>query len=225
MVKGIVMEVGIQHFGKGSFKEIVEIKDKFAKLCKLLKKCTTTNSELWFLLNCRSYDVFPRHIKNLSKCFHNLSFHSNYARKKVNHLSNYVHKKILDFEISDLNIHILFLQKQIDSTTLKLKASTSHQLIHRFLHYYDFTLQFIKNWHTKKHTDKLNQIRNLDKNQLTLTKSYNSVSFCDTTSIDNNNNLSNNNDTSTTYSKNKWFINLSNTQIPDYTVDTLSMGE
>ena len=118
------------HFGKN-------IISNFNIVTKMMKRLTASESELKFLLKCRSFDIFPRHILNLSKSINNLSFHSNFINRKVRHLIDYTKKKILNSEIRHLNIHIKFLNNSINSQLTKLKASTTEKTIEEFLKYYE----------------------------------------------------------------------------------------
>ena len=139
------------HFG-------YNIISNFNTLTKMMKKLTVSKSELKFLLKCRSFDIFPRHISNLCKSFKKLSFHSNLINRKVCHLIDYTKKKLLNSEIRDLNIHIKFLTNSINSQIIKLKASTSEITIAEFLKYYDKTLTYFQYKHSHIHTKKFNDL-------------------------------------------------------------------
>ena len=86
----------------------------------LLKNWTSTNqrlavatSKLRFLLRCRSNDVIPIHVQNLYKQYYNVSFFSNSCKRDFHRFNNYSMKKLLDFEIRDINFHLLFLKKSL----------------------------------------------------------------------------------------------------------------
>ena len=121
-----------------------------------MKKLTVSKCKLKFLLNCRSYDIFPRHISKQCKSINNLSFHSNLINIKVSHTTEYIKKKLQNLEVRDLNIHIKFLNNSINSQLTKLKASTSETITDEFLKYYENTLTYFQYKHSTIHTKKFN---------------------------------------------------------------------
>ena len=121
-----------------------------------MKKLTVSKSKLKFLLKCRNYDIFPRHISKLCKSTNNISFHSNLINKKTSHTTEYIRKKLQNLEIWDINIHIKFVNNSINSQLTKLKASTSETITDEFLKYYENTLTFFQYKHSTIHTKKFN---------------------------------------------------------------------
>ena len=88
---------------------------KFVSFTKTLRRHALYVSQKKFLTNCRSHDVLPHHIQNSCQSIRNLSFFSNPIKRKNFYLFEYLHKKILNLEISDIHIHINSLKKQIES--------------------------------------------------------------------------------------------------------------
>ena len=137
------------HFGKNTTSD-------FYNVTKSMKKLTVSKCQLKFLLKCRNYDIFPRHMSKLCKSINNISFHSNLINKKASHTTEYIKKKLHNLEIRDINIHIKSLNNSINSQLTKLKASTSETITDEFLKYYENTLTYFQYKHSTIHTKKFN---------------------------------------------------------------------
>ena len=168
-----------------------------------MKKFTVSKCKLKFLLKCRNYDIFPRHISKLSKAINNISFHSNLIKKKASHTTECIKKELQNLEIRDINIYIKFLNNSINSQLTKLKASISETITDEFLKYYENTLTYFQCKHTTRYTKKFNG----------LLQQYN-IKDPQTSLHTNTNTTNNNNDSDIKKTKEKWLIHLTNVQIP-----------
>ena len=94
-----------------------KVKSAFINITRNLKKRQKSNAHLKFLLQCRSHDVFPKHIKKSFNLSNSKNFHSNFVNRKVKQLYKNYCKKILNLEITDHNTNIRFLSKKIQNDT------------------------------------------------------------------------------------------------------------
>ena len=81
-------------------------------------------SKLRFLLRCRSNVVIPIHIQNLYKQYYNVSFFSKSCKRDFHRFNNYSMKKLLNFEISDINFHLIFLKKSLKKIDKDISTNT-----------------------------------------------------------------------------------------------------
>ena len=78
-----------------------------------------------YLLHCRTYDMFPKHIINVKmKLLNNTNFYSNLAKKLFNKLVDKFCKNILNTEITDICTHIKYLDKNLTQVKCKLNNSS-----------------------------------------------------------------------------------------------------
>ena len=92
-----------------------DVKRQFLSLTKMLRRHALYVSQKKILTNCRSHDILPRRIQNSCQSIRNLPFFSNQTKRKIFHLSEYLHKKILNFEISsDIHIRINSLKNRLN---------------------------------------------------------------------------------------------------------------
>lgn len=120
----------------------LNVKNRFVTLAKTCINISDAHHDLKFLLKCRSFDVFPRHIENSVIPFLSITFHSNFGKKMQFSYSHSIKKTLLGFEISDLNIHINFLHKKRDLIINDLQNLTSSQLCHAFLSFFQNSISF-----------------------------------------------------------------------------------
>lgn len=186
----------------------IYVKNLFVKLVKCATALEYARLDRIFLLRCRYHDIFPKNILNCFKSLHNISFHSKTCVSKIRNLSISYKKTLLNLEISDINIHFRFLNNQLSSLTHSISVQTSNQLVQSFLSFYNKSLKF-----------------HISNKQSTLNKKFSNLLSFQNPSIfslySNNSRSSNINDTDI----NKWVVNLSNSQLPDYVLEILSLGD
>lgn len=88
---------------------------------KLFKSWMKVNGQLAlatsrriFLLQCRSHEVFPKHIDNIKKQSKSSSFFSKFANDKSKNYNLLMRKRLFKLDIKDIHFHITFLNKQLD---------------------------------------------------------------------------------------------------------------
>ena len=170
---------------------------------KLLKNWLNFNERLAkaipqrrFLLRCKKDNIFPRHIEQTSKRLNNIVFFSRtYTRKRECYI---YHQKIklLDWEISDVHLHIKFLRTQLDRIHNKLeKTSLPRTVLSRFLELDELKFKRIFRSLNAKLIDKFNRLANeVD------------ISLVPEINIDN------------------YFQNLTNTAIPQEVKEVVALG-
>ena len=107
------------------------IRDNFGvNTSTLMKKYIHTNiriaktvSTRRFLLKCRSNDVTPKHIIALKNRLNNITFHSKSSHYKHQSAISNFSTKILNNEIRDINIHLTFLNNELNTITKKIATS------------------------------------------------------------------------------------------------------
>ena len=190
-------------------------------------KLAHARSHLVFLLECRTFDMLPKHLNNYNKKIENLKLYSRSVNKKMKNFLHYIKKKMLNLEIKDLNIHIKFLQKNETLLKIIVKDLLEENDFVYFLKLLDIYLENkLKNMkHTKR--KKLNSLRleNNNKNFFNdlICNSNTNNNFFDNLMVDDNNN-SDVDDNLNVPNKENWFINLTDKQIPKDVVDIVSLG-
>ena len=159
-----------------------------------------------FLLKCRMYDYLPKHLYNTKNKLNYHHFNSTYCKKEHNKSINRFIIATRNLEIKDLCTHIKFLEKNKIYMKESLKISNTDINIWQdiFVHE-NQNFEFFNKKYNDIFYNKFNLIADIQ----------------NTHSSDNNNN--NNNELS--HLKSKWFINLSNREIPNKVMDLVSLGD
>ena len=149
----------------------------------------------WFLLKCRSNDIHPQHMLNLSKRIRTLSFHSLTCKQKLLKINRHITSKLLNLEILDINFHINFLKKSLSTLKNKiLKLNIDMSSINNFFAFTDQKSKRILNKHEKILKRKFDFLFNkmLEYSESIVPKQF--------------------------------FKNLTDTQIPNQVIDVVSLG-
>lgn len=173
--------------------------DNSTKLLKswisLKKKFCSSKQHLIFLTRCRRYNMIPNHINNQKIM---ITFCSLSIRRKFDRFNNSNHLRLLNFEIEDLNVNLYYLNKKIINTEEKLFDTLPHYLVTEF---FELSNHRITPFNYKIKNNSIKKFNNL-------TKKYN-LCLKPFTKID----------------RSKWFINISDKNIPDMVADLLSLGD
>ena len=116
-------------------------KKNFLKLSRLLYDLKISESRCKFLIKCRFYDLIPKHNSNCLINLSNLPFHSKKECRHLNKLIVSTQKRILNMEISDINVHKIFLKKSILSKQNVLYNLCGVNITNGFLNYYNTKLK------------------------------------------------------------------------------------
>ena len=130
-------------YNEGTFKKI-------QSFTKLSKKVATEILHKKFLLSCREYDVFPKHVQNVLSSFKSFSIHSLSIKNKFFYLEKCISKKILNYLIKDTHNHVNYLLKNIKKLKIFLKEQLNTKLLHKFYSILNYILHKIKSKVSKK---------------------------------------------------------------------------
>ena len=89
-------------------------------------------SKLQFLLDCRKYKIFPPHLENLQ--FGNIEFYTRFVSHKFDNYKTITRKRLLNWEIMDLFLHLKFMERNILKSETELLNSLSLLLIKKNFH-------------------------------------------------------------------------------------------
>ena len=185
----------------------ITTKRNFDLLIRNVKRLNYAKIDLRFLLNFRKYDIVPKHLTNCLKRLENVFFHSSWAKRKVQSHKAYILKSLLNTEITDINFHIKFLLKNIESIKNNLLNSTSELFVDTFYSFLNSKFDLNTCQKAEIITNKFQKITN------------------NTNLNQNNMNLNHNSIDSANENVNKWLINLTKNSLPDYVENVLSLGE
>lgn len=182
------------------------------KVIRVQRKLVIGTSKQRFLLSCRNRDIIPNHLLKLTR---NLFFHNQKSIHKFNILINNLARRVLNMEIDDIHTHIQSLHKQKHFLLENIKHITNDCVASALFVYLNDSFEKQKTQLDHKHNKKINGFhgkRNLIDNH-------------NNNNTDQNNNHHNNRSSDTTHTREKWLINLTNHNIPQYVKDTLCLGE
>jgi len=205
-----------------------------------------TYSKLRFLKNCQSHNIFPQHITHFTK----LRFHM-FHHKAVHKLEDLILKfktELVHIEIFDLYKHIHFLNKDLAYSSNALHRLLPRHVWNSITKHHSFLFDRFK-WTihsshrkkfmgllTKTHMELINKIPRIN---YTFSHTNNNFRFNNNLMpLTNKQSLSDdfnilidphkfgvNLDDSLDHTNNKWFINLSNINIPQEVSTLLQLGE
>ena len=181
-----------------------EIYNSIVKVKRLYRKLTLSMQHKKYLLNCRTHDFVPKHIKNVVQKFKSFSIHSNSINRKFDKFTSSISFKILNFLIQDMHFHINYLQKTIKKTKQYLNTNLPKTILQKFYTFLNKINNLLKCNITNTHTKKFNNLKE---------------------SNDKNNNITDNEKLIINNIQSKWLVNLSDKQIPQDVADILSLGE
>lgn len=215
----------IFHFIRTSFDH--EIYDGFNRLYQLHNKLAIARGQRNFLLDCRTHDIYPKHIDIAPKPLLHVRFHSRSVNKMSIRFAEYIRRKTLKFEITDINFHINYLNKSIN-TIKEFFTEQSHELI--FTEFTKFIAHNMTHIHTQQkkiHNKKFSKI--FTANSTAYDVRHDEIcrsvlpdnqfpSYLDATSASDH-------PADIAEIKNKWIVNISNTSIPREVEEILSLGD
>ena len=151
-----------------------------------------------FLLSCKNMNILPDNLKNTGKKFNNTSFYSNLFKNKFNNYKTMLLTKLLKLEIDDVILHIRNLLHKKEKLFYKITTTKIPQnKLYNFFNLCDIKNKKIFKIQKSKLDKKLNNLINHSKKDLNLQKNSN---------------------------KKPWFLNLTNTIIPNDVIDVVSLG-
>ena len=146
------MDSHTQPQGQMFFNYIENIHGPQAK--RHLKRWVNTNYQLaesipqrWFLLRCRSNNIIPQHMLNLSKRFRTFSFHSDFCKQRLFDIHKHISFKLLNLEIRDINFHMNFLNKSLKNLISELNID--NLTINNFFTYTNKKCKLIREKHNR----------------------------------------------------------------------------
>jgi len=215
----------------------------------LNKRIIKTITKLHFLSTCKSLDIVPPHINNAIKLSH-IECKNPHLKRKLTFSGKIFASKVTNYEIRDAHCNLTFLRRRLLFVTNYLSSALPTYLWNKFFNTQSFSLQKIKNLELIRIDKKITWLKNerLNNNLRSIKKISYYVKRTTNSDIDTRDlnysfneppptekSLTNNiiidplmlNEDRETASnlKEKWFINLSSSDIPSAVRDLLSLGE
>lgn len=168
-----------------------------------IQKIAISYSRRKFLLRCRYHDYLPKHIENIKCRFDDFTFYNKASIDIFNDIIQKTCSKILNLQIKDINKYIFELEKN---------QNNNKKYIHR-IHKTTEINAFFDSQETKKNNLYFKNNHRLN-NKFIILKKNNSNPPDINASKEMEGNL---------YT-NKWFVNLSDTEIPQDVMDIARLG-
>ena len=90
---------------------------------KLIENRAVSLARRRYLLECRTKECLPTHIYCIRKRFQCLHYNSSRIKRQFQNILDSFQFKLLNIEITDINIHIKYVENKIEQITKNLNES------------------------------------------------------------------------------------------------------
>lgn len=215
-----------------------QTQSKFVKLTKIFTKYNKMKLRLSYLLTWRSFGTFPKHFATFDKSLRILNFTSVKSKRQLPKISLKFKQHILNIEIYECNFTINSWIDQINLLRLDLEKLTTKILVKNFFIFYKnhitpILIEHKKCLHKKfLYSLKLDNFATYKKYFLSSSNDFyvynefvskqSSITPC---KIDNSSAHFENDLNQNSMNQNKWLVNLTDTEIPEFVTDVLKLGK
>ena len=125
--------------------------------CTLNGKLARKTEHLKFLLQCKSYGIIPKHIRNKNKTAS--MFTSKQTIREAEKIEHFFHTRILKLEIKEVNIRIQELKKSMQYTETTIKSILDKKESTKFFNKQSNSHNIIKEKKRQIHKQKIEKLK------------------------------------------------------------------